>query len=240
MVTAPKGLEFEGNEMSYLDFLIKKEHAFIRNIYDKSDLEKSKNIVSEKIYYDTIVLFIHLVRVVKNEIKTASTFHGIYDEKLEKLLREYCPAYEYDLEDMIKSEIKAFEIKNIKALKFPKFTMQIYAFIYNCLMDFPYTKFDEIKTVTTKGFLSKMYKIQNSKVHLHHSHITGEILGHSHDYCYSKLRENYTPVSLIGHNFLGFDIFYMVKGYRSTCWDTKDLSMGGTNLTNVNFANIGD
>ena len=104
--TAPKGLEFEGNEMSYLDFLIKKEHAFIRNIYDKSDLEKSKNIVSDKIYYDTMVLFIHLVRVAEKEIKTASTFHGICDEKLEKFLREYCPAYEYDLEDMIESEIK--------------------------------------------------------------------------------------------------------------------------------------
>ena len=106
-------------------------------------------------------------------------------------------------------------------------------------MDFPYNKFDEIKTVTTKGFLRKMYKIINSKVHLHHSHITGEIWGHSHGYCNSKLRENYTPVSLIRHNFLGFDIFYMVKGYRSTCWSTKDLSMGGPNLTNVNFANIG-
>ena len=31
----------------------------------------------------------------------------------------------------------------------------------------------------------------------------------------------------------------MVKGYRSVCWGTKDFNMGGTNLTNVNFANIG-
>ena len=93
--------------------------------------------------------------------------------------------------------------------------MQIYAFIYDCLMDFPYTKFDEIKTVTTKGFLNKMYKIINSKVHLPHSHVTREIIGHSHDYCNWKLRENKTLVSLIGHNFLGFDIFYMIKGHRS-------------------------
>ena len=44
----PKGLKSEGNEMSYLDFLIKKEHAFIRNIFDENDLRKSKNIVTEK------------------------------------------------------------------------------------------------------------------------------------------------------------------------------------------------
>ena len=30
----------------------------------------------------------------------------------------------------------------------------------------------------------------------------------------------------------------MVKGYRSITWGTKDFHMGGTNLTNVNFANI--
>ena len=34
----PKGVKFEGNDMSYLDFLIKKEHAFIRNIFDEAEL----------------------------------------------------------------------------------------------------------------------------------------------------------------------------------------------------------
>ena len=52
------------------------------------------------------------------------------------------------------------------------------------------------------------------------------------------MREDKLFVSLIGHNFLGFDIYYMVKGYRSINWGTKDFHMDGTNLTNVNFANI--
>ena len=69
----------------------------------------------------------------------------------------------------------------------------------------------------------------NSKVHLHHSHVTGKIIGHSHDFCNWKIRENQDTVSLIGHNFLGFGIFYMVKGFRATSWGTKDFSMDGTN-----------
>ena len=73
---------------------------------------------------------------------------------------------------------------------------------------------------------------------MHHSHVTGEIVGQSHDFCNWKVRENVDQVSLIGHNFLGFDIFYMLKGFRATCWGTQDFNMGGTNLTNVNFANI--
>ena len=70
----PKGLKSEGNEMSYLGFLIKKEHAFIRNIFDENDLRKSKNIVTEKIYHKAMILFIHLVRVAENELKTVSTY----------------------------------------------------------------------------------------------------------------------------------------------------------------------
>ena len=186
-----------------------------------------------------MLLYIHLIAIAKNELKSASYFNDIFDVKLEKFLRDYCPIYEYDIEGLIENEIKTFEIKCNKTMKIPKFTMQLYSFIYDCLMDFPATKFDEIKTVTTRGFLGKIYKILNAKVHLHHSHVSGEIHGYFHDYCNWKSRENKQYVPLIGHNFLGFDIFYMVKGYRSVCWGTKDFNMSGTNLTNVNFANIG-
>ena len=233
----PKGLKFEGNDISYLDFLIQKEQAFIRNSFDEVELKKSKNLTSLETYHSAMVPLIHLVRIAENEIKNVESYDMIYDEKLEKFLKEECPAYEYDLEGIV-NEIKSVEIKNFKALKVPKFTMQIYAFIYQCLMDFPACKFDDLTTVTTKNMFGKLYKVINSKVHLHHLHVTGEVIGNSHDFCNWKVRENQPGVSLIGHNFLGFDIFYMVKGYRSTCWGTKDFNMGGTNLTNVTFVNI--
>ena len=85
-------------------------------------------------------------------------------KKLVNFLKDYCPIYQYDIEGLIENEIKTFEIKYNKTMKVPKFTMQLYSFIYDCLMDFPSTKFDEIKTVTTRGFLSKIYKILNAKV----------------------------------------------------------------------------
>ena len=89
--------------------------------------------------------------------------------------------------------------------------------------DFPACKFDELKTIATKGMFEKFYRVINSKVHLHHSHVAGEMIGHSHDFCNWKVRENKNEAPLIGHNFLGFDIFYMVKSYRSCCWGTKDF-----------------
>ena len=105
----PKGLKFEGNEMSYLDFLTEKEHAFIRNIFDKYDLKKPKNIVTEEKYYEAMLLFIHLVWTAENEIKVVEIYDQSYDEKLEIFLREECSAYEFDVEGLVK-EIKSFEI----------------------------------------------------------------------------------------------------------------------------------
>ena len=233
---SPKGLSFKQNEMSYLDFLIRKEHSFIRNIFSKEELKKSKNISTLESYQSAMELFIHLVKIAENEIKNVDSYDIIYDEKLENFWKETCPAYEHDLEGLV-SEVKSVEIKNNNS-KLPKFTIKMYAFFYDCLVDFPTCKFNELKTITTKGMFEKFYRVINSKVHLHHSHVTGEIIGHTHDFSNWKVRENKNEVPLIGHNFLGFDIFYMVKGYRWCCWGTKDFSMGGTNLTNVYYANI--
>ena len=216
-----KGLQYEGNEMSLdLDFLIRKEHVFIRNIFDGKDLKKSRYLKSLEAYHEAMVLYIHLIRKAEYEIKNVDCYDLIYDDELQTFLKEECPAYEYDLEGLI-NEIKSVEVRNFKS-KVPKFTIQLYAFIYQCLIEFTPCKFDELKTITTRNMFGTFYKVINSKVHLHHSHTTGEIIGNTHDFCNWKIRENQESVSLIGHNFLGFDIFYMVKGYRSACWGTKD------------------
>ena len=75
------------------------------------------------------------------------------------------------------NEIKQFEVTHNKTMKMPKFTLRFYSFLYDCLMNFPDVKFDEIKTVTTNGFMKELYRVVNYKVHIHHSHVTGIIEG---------------------------------------------------------------
>ena len=72
-----------------------------------------------------------------------------------------------------------------------------------------------------------MHYLIKVKIHLHHSHIAVEILGYTHDFSKWTVREN------------GFDIFFLIKCYCATAWGTKDLNIGGTNLTHINFGNIG-
>ena len=122
-------------------------------------------------------LYIHLLRIAESEIKVVDSYEMIFEDKLRESLMENAPTYEYDLPGLF-SAIKSVEIKNSNS-KIPKFTLRMYAYFYDMLIDFPTCKFEQLKTITTKGMFTKFYRAINSKVHLHHSHVTGEIIGHS-------------------------------------------------------------
>ena len=62
----------------------------------------------------------------------------------------------------------------------PKFNLKIYAFIYDMLVDFLPT--DIYDTITTNKFFINVHQMIKAKIHLHHSHVIGEILGYTHDF----------------------------------------------------------
>ena len=116
--------------------------------------------------------------------------------------------------------------------------MQLYTFFYQRIIDFLRGRFD-YETLTTNSLFESIHKIINAKVHLHHSHITGKIIGYAHDFCNIKVRENKDVFSCIAHNFFGFNMYFLIKGIRLSVWETKDTNIGRTGLTNINFASIG-
>ena len=76
------------------------------------------------------------------------------------------------------------------------------------------------------------------KVHLHHSHVTGKIFSYAHDFCNWKIRENKTEISVLPHKFFGFDAFFFIKGYQTTTWGNRDVSIDRNNLTHIYCASI--
>ena len=104
-------------------------------------------------------------------------------------------------------------------------------------MDFPRVCFD-YETLTTNDLFDPVHKTVNVKTHLHHSHISGNIIDYAHDFCNAKVSENKHTLTCIAHNFFHFDIFFLLKGIRLSVLETKDISMGGTNLTNNNYWTI--
>ena len=56
-------------------------------------------------------------------------------------------------------------------------------------------------------FIQNLYHIHTSKSIIHHSHVTGDIIGFAHEYCNSQVRENYYNIPVIVHNQFRFDFF---------------------------------
>lgn len=74
---------------------------------------------------------------------------------------------------------------------------------------------------------------------IHHSHITGKIIGYTYSLYNQKVRENTNQISVITHNLFDFH-FFSFERPTARVWRTINISIGGTNLTNVNFSNISD
>ena len=158
---------------------------------------------------------------------------------MKAFLREKFPDVDDDI-DKLKSNIELIEIKSyVKSNKIPKFILKLYALVYNSLIDLPRLKFN-YETITTNNFFGNVHKYIKAKIRLHHSHITVEIFGYSHDFCNWKAKERKNEIPLIAHNLFRFDMFHFIKGYRASTWGSKDLNFDGNNLTNINFGNIGN
>ena len=97
----------------------------------------------------------------------------------------------------------------------------------------------QYETFTTSAFFINVHRLIKMKIHLHHSHITGKILGYAHNLSNTKVTKKSAPdIPVIAHNLFGFGLYYSIKGYIASAWCSKELNIGGTNLTQINFSNI--
>ena len=54
------GIDASETEMSYLEFFIRKEHMFLRNIYSVKEINRSKKLKNLKKYYEAFKLFLKI------------------------------------------------------------------------------------------------------------------------------------------------------------------------------------
>ena len=173
---------------------------------------------------------------LQNSINTIFEFSECYNYELIDFCNELCA----DCSDFaeIKERVLDVLIKNKQGSKIPKFT-KVYAFAYQGLIDFPQRRFD-YETLTANEVFDSVHKIINAKTDLHHSHTTGKIIGYAHDFCNANVREKKYVLTCIAHNFFVFEIYFSIKVIRLSVWGTKDINIGRTGLTNINFACIGN
>ena len=184
--------------MSCSDFIILKKHKFLRNIFSEEDLLKTKALRNIEQYHFDFQKFLTISIYLADSLNTLTELHQCCNDKLIEFCVEKCEDCD-DFNEM-KEAIKDITIKNKKGSKTSEFDLQTYAFVYQRIMDFPRGCFD-YEALTTNNLFDSVHKIINIKTQLHHSHITGNIIGYAHDFCNAKVRENKDMLTCIAHNF---------------------------------------
>ena len=234
------------NKMTFGDFIMRFDHKFLRNIYNTEQVEKSDQIKSLESYYeifrDYIMIFIGLIALSNNFNK-----HDFINLATKELVEEM---FAGDNIRDIKNTINQTEIKNALLMtggNVFKFSLKIYAYVYEQLLIFLPSEIDceidyeidyEIE-ITTNNFFLHVHRLIKGKFHLHHSHTTGNIIGYAYDFCNMAFVDKCTSgITFVPHNFFWFDLFYFMKTYIASAWCSKELNIGGNNLTHANYGNI--
>ena len=216
MKLEPTNLRTSNSAMTYGDFIIRFEYAFSRNIYSEEQVrsaEHTTNLQNYYIFQKCIQISVGLIALLNSN--RSSNF---INEATEEFVDE---EFADETIQEIKNIINKTEIKNTLSQsrgEVYKFNLKVYAFVHDKVIFSPLSDI-EYDTVTTDKFFIHVHRLIKGKVHLHHSHMTGEILGYSHDFWNTAVIEKIrSEIPFVAHNFFGFDIFYFIKTYIGSAW----------------------
>ena len=119
----PTSFDADESQMLYTDFIIFKEHKFLRNIFPSDDLSRTDTLKDLKTFHGKSIRFF-----LQNAFKINKEFHECFDDDLLDFCRNNCG----DCSDFgeIKELISNMKIKNKSNTKIPKFTCKrMYLFI---------------------------------------------------------------------------------------------------------------
>ena len=228
--------KFNNSDLTFGDYIVRFEYKFLRNIFTEDQLDSAEQIKNLENYYQFSEEYIKICTGLLAFLN--SNTRNFINNATEKFVEEEFPDKTIP---EIKNIIQKTNIKNALSQSRSdvyKFNLKIYAFVYDNLIFSPKSDV-KIDTFTSNKFFLHVHRLNKGKIHLHHSHVTGQIHGHAHDFCNTILIEKTRPeIPLIAHNLFGFDIFYFIKTYVATAWCSKKLNIGGSNLTHVNYGII--
>ena len=124
-------------------------------------------------------------------------------------IAEFVDEMNFDSFSELFLEVENTEIKNIKWENRKDMSLnKLITLVYCSIMNFLEKKF-EIKTVVTKNFFNGVKDILFGSYVIHHSHVTGKIVGYAHDFCNKKIREIQNLILVFAHNLFSFDFFLL-------------------------------
>ena len=110
----PTTFDVEKEKMSYGDFIIKKEHKFLRNIFSKKELMSSAAIKNLQSFHENFSKFLQVVVYLQNSINSIKDFSECFYDEIVEFCNEFCD----DCTDFIeiKEKISDVEVKRKLAI----------------------------------------------------------------------------------------------------------------------------
>ena len=184
--------------MTYGDFVIRFEHIFLRNIFSEQQLCSAKHTKNLQNYYEFFQKYIQICVGLLALLNSNHRDNFINEEDFAE--EEFAD----ETIRKIKNTIQKTEIKNALSQsrgQVYKFNLKVYAFVYDKTIILPHSDV-EYDTLTTDKFFIHVNRLIKGKVHLHHFHMTGKILGYSHDFCNtSVIEKTKSEIPFVVHNF---------------------------------------
>ena len=90
VITNPTTFDVSLENMSYSDFIILKEHKFLRNIFSEEDLLKTKALRNIEQYHLAFQKFLTISIYLEDSLNTLTEFQECCNDKLIKLCIEKC------------------------------------------------------------------------------------------------------------------------------------------------------
>ena len=111
----------DNKTMSYVNFIIFKEHKFLRKISSNKELIATDSLKDLKTYHQTFVKFLKIIIVLQNALNVHEEFSDCFDEDLLNCCCDNCT--DYSEFDEIKETVGSVKVKNNPGFKKSKFTL---------------------------------------------------------------------------------------------------------------------
>ena len=204
----PTNSQTPNSAMTYGDFVIRFEHTFLHNIYTEQQLCLAEHIKNVQNYYEFFQEYIQIcigLLALLNSNRSDNFINDevenfVEEESADEIIRE------------IKNSIQKTEIKNALSQsrrEVYKFNLKVYPFVYDKIITLPHSDV-EYDTLTTDQFFIHVNRLIKAKVHLHHSHMTGKILGYRMTFAIQVLLKKPGQKFLLWRTSFSVLIFFII------------------------------
>ena len=96
----PMSCDADKETMSYADFIIFKEHKFLKNIFSSEELAKTDSMKDVKTCHKNFVRFLRIIFFLQNAFNTCDEFDECFNDDLLDFCKNHCA----DCSDLLNSK----------------------------------------------------------------------------------------------------------------------------------------